>query len=51
MLKKTILIAMAAFALASCTKSDSLTATAPDFTLQDLSGKKVRLAELKGGEA
>jgi len=51
MLKKSVLIGMVVLGLAAgCTRSgnDAATAAAPDFMLQDLAGKHVRLADLKG---
>jgi len=50
MLKKAVLIGMMVLAFAAgCTRSENTsTASAPDFTLQDLSGKHVHLGDLKG---
>jgi peroxiredoxin len=49
--KTIVLISIITIALfAGCTEKakESSTSSAPDFTLQDLSGKKVHLADLKG---
>ena len=42
------IIALALFAGCTSKEKEGATAAAPDFTLQDLSGKKVRLADFKG---
>lgn len=50
MFRTAAIAVLVVFALAACTSGEKMnpSSPAPDFTLQDLSGGKVRLADLKG---